>query len=137
MTDVHEHAATYDWRDEAACVGEDPEIFFPLSDSAAPGSEASLARAICRRCPVLLDCRTWAIERGEDDGIWGATTAAQRRAVRRAATDDQYTAPAARPAPGRRRDARPGDVDDSDTGDDGWRSSTIRSARSVSTTRFP
>ncbi|GAA3502813.1 hypothetical protein GCM10019016_099220 [Streptomyces prasinosporus] len=86
MTGVHEHTATYDWRDEAACVGEDPEIFFPLSDSAAPGSEASLARAICRRCPVLLACRTWAIERGED-GIWGATTAAQRRSVRRAATD--------------------------------------------------
>ncbi|WP_309062292.1 WhiB family transcriptional regulator, partial [Streptomyces sp.] len=106
MADVHEHAATYDWRDEAACVGEDPEIFFPLSDSAAPGSEASLARAICRRCPVLLACRTWAIEHGEDDGIWGATTAAQRRAVRRAVTD-QYTVPAAQPAHGRRRDARP------------------------------
>ncbi|MER5839161.1 MULTISPECIES: WhiB family transcriptional regulator [Streptomyces] len=73
-----------DWRDQASCAGEDPEIFFPLSDSASPGDEAFLARTICRRCPVLLVCRSWAIDHGEDDGIWGATTAAQRRAIRRA-----------------------------------------------------
>ncbi|MGW5537312.1 WhiB family transcriptional regulator [Streptomyces sp. NPDC004009] len=73
-----------DWRDRAACVGEDPEIFFPLSDLMTPGAEASLARAICRRCPVIIDCRTWALDHGEDDGIWGATTAAQRRSIRRA-----------------------------------------------------
>ncbi|MFD9318915.1 WhiB family transcriptional regulator [Streptomyces sp. NPDC060053] len=79
-----EHPATSDWRDQAACVGEDPEIFFPLSDLAAPGAEASLARAVCRRCAVLVACRDWALEQGEDDGIWGATTAAQRRAIRRA-----------------------------------------------------
>ncbi|MFD0224298.1 WhiB family transcriptional regulator [Streptomyces hirsutus] len=72
------------WRDQASCVGEDPEIFFPLSDSASPGDEAFLARTICRRCSVLLVCRSWAIDHGEDDGIWGATTAAQRRAIRRA-----------------------------------------------------
>ncbi|MFD9394014.1 WhiB family transcriptional regulator [Streptomyces sp. NPDC060000] len=76
--------ATSDWRDQAACVGEDPEIFFPLSDIAAPGTEASLARAVCRRCAVLIPCRDWALEHGEDDGIWGATTAAQRRTIRRA-----------------------------------------------------
>ncbi|GGQ64181.1 WhiB family transcriptional regulator [Streptomyces asoensis] len=82
-----EHPATPDWRDQAACVGEDPEIFFPLSDVAVPGTEASLARAICRRCAVLGACRAWAIEHGEDDGIWGATTAAQRRVIRRATTE--------------------------------------------------
>ncbi|MFG2266739.1 WhiB family transcriptional regulator [Streptomyces sp. NPDC048720] len=76
-----------DWRDQAACVGEDPEVFFPLADFSAPGAEASLARAICRRCPVILACRTWAIEQGEDDGIWGATTAVQRRAIRRASPE--------------------------------------------------
>ncbi|MFF8867991.1 WhiB family transcriptional regulator [Streptomyces sp. NPDC015139] len=82
-----EGPAGSDWRDQAACVGEDPEIFFPLSDLAAPHAEATLARAICRRCPVIIACRTWALEHGEDDGIWGATTAAQRRAIRRATTE--------------------------------------------------
>jgi len=82
----HHHCATRNpnWRDRAACLGENPEIFFPLSDTLAPGAEARAAMAVCRRCPVLLSCRTWAVEHGEDDGIWGATTAAQRRALRRA-----------------------------------------------------
>ncbi|MFF3846677.1 WhiB family transcriptional regulator [Streptomyces sp. NPDC002328] len=79
--------AISDWRAQAACVGEDPEIFFPLSDLAAPGTEATLAREICGRCPVIVVCRAWALDHGEDDGIWGATTAAQRRAIRRAATE--------------------------------------------------
>ncbi|MGW5307815.1 WhiB family transcriptional regulator [Streptomyces griseoluteus] len=79
--------AVSDWRDQASCVGEDPDLFFPLSDLAAPGTEAALARAICRRCPVIIACRTWALDHGEDDGIWGATTAAQRRAIRRAMTE--------------------------------------------------
>ncbi|MFF5029897.1 WhiB family transcriptional regulator [Streptomyces collinus] len=81
------HPTNPDWRDQAACAGEDPEIFFPLVDLPAPGTEASLARAVCRRCPVIIACRTWALDHGEDDGIWGATTAAQRRAIRRATTD--------------------------------------------------
>ncbi|MFE1441125.1 WhiB family transcriptional regulator [Streptomyces sp. NPDC058739] len=76
--------AGLDWRSRAACVGEDPELFFPLSDSAASEAQAAQARAVCRRCPVLVSCRTWAIDHGEDDGIWGATTASQRRAIRRA-----------------------------------------------------
>ncbi|MFJ9539713.1 WhiB family transcriptional regulator [Streptomyces sp. NPDC101225] len=76
-----------DWRDRAACVGEDPEVFFPLSDSTVSEADARYARAVCRRCPVLVSCRTWAIDHGEDDGIWGATTAGQRRAIRRAVTE--------------------------------------------------
>ncbi|GGW55048.1 hypothetical protein GCM10010503_35050 [Streptomyces lucensis JCM 4490] len=96
-----------DWRDHAACVGEDLDIFFPLSGFSTPGAEASPALAVCRRCPVILPCRTWAIDHGEDDGIWGATTAAQRRAIRRATG---RTGPEARPA-ARRRSGEP--LDDS------------------------
>ena len=81
---------TPDWRERAACVGEDPEVFFPLSDSAASETDARYARAVCRRCPVLISCRTWAIDHGEDDGIWGATTATQRRAIRRAVTEPAH-----------------------------------------------
>ncbi|MGW1587870.1 WhiB family transcriptional regulator [Streptomyces sp. NPDC002386] len=84
---LHPRPERSDWRDQAACIGEDPEVFFPLADFSAPGTEASLARAICRRCPVIIACRTWAIDQGEDDGIWGATTAVQRRAIRRASPE--------------------------------------------------
>ncbi|WP_323056027.1 WhiB family transcriptional regulator [Streptomyces sp. NEAU-W12] len=70
------------WIREAACAGEDPELFFPLTERESE-SQVARARAVCRRCRVLLACRRWAVEQGEDAGIWGATTAAQRRAIRR------------------------------------------------------
>ncbi|MFI0505218.1 WhiB family transcriptional regulator [Streptomyces albogriseolus] len=72
------------WRARALCVGEDPELFFPLAETARATAPA---RAVCRRCPVLLDCRDWAVGHGETDGVWGATTASQRRAMRRAVLD--------------------------------------------------
>ncbi|MFI8191537.1 WhiB family transcriptional regulator [Streptomyces sp. NPDC085946] len=85
------------WLLEAACIGEDPELFFPL-DERENDPQVARARAVCRRCRVLLDCRAWALDQGEDAGIWGATTAAQRRAIRRALFD----------GPARRWSDRPG-----------------------------
>ncbi|MFB8245666.1 WhiB family transcriptional regulator [Streptomyces sp. NPDC055952] len=70
------------WLREAACIGEDPELFFPLVERETDARVAE-ARAVCRRCRVLLACRSWAIEHGEDAGIWGGTTARQRRAISR------------------------------------------------------
>lgn len=42
----------------ALCVGEDPEVFFPL-----PGDRATAAKAreICARCPVIEACLTAAL----------------------------------------------------------------------------
>ncbi|MFF7048084.1 WhiB family transcriptional regulator [Streptomyces griseorubiginosus] len=67
------------WRLRALCVGEDPELFFPLVET---DTETARARAVCRRCPVLHACRDWAVRHGEADGVWGDTTASQRRAIR-------------------------------------------------------
>ncbi|MFC8428281.1 WhiB family transcriptional regulator [Streptomyces sp. NPDC057253] len=67
------------WRVRALCVGEDPELFFPLAET---DRATARARAVCRRCPVLVDCRDWAVRHGEADGVWGDTTASQRRAIR-------------------------------------------------------
>lgn len=38
------------WRDHAACLGGDPELWFD------PAREDD-ARAVCAGCPVLVDCR--------------------------------------------------------------------------------
>ncbi|MFF8035637.1 MULTISPECIES: WhiB family transcriptional regulator [unclassified Streptomyces] len=70
------------WLDGAACADEDPELFFPLVERESDPQVAA-ARGVCRRCGVLTACRSWALEQGEDAGIWGATTAAQRRAMSR------------------------------------------------------
>ena len=39
------------WMDEAACVGTDPEAFFP-----ATGSNSTMAKKVCAGCPVREPC---------------------------------------------------------------------------------
>lgn len=68
------------WRDEAACLGADPDLFFPITVT-GPLHEASVraARGICESCGVLQDCLQFALAEGIDDGIWAATTPEERR----------------------------------------------------------
>ena len=40
---------------------------------------------ICQACPIQVRCLAWALEQGVTDGVWGGTTAEQRRAIRRLA----------------------------------------------------
>lgn len=59
------------------CRTTDPELWY--SDKA---HDRAHAVALCRECPLLLECATDAIERHEAWGVWGATTAADRRSFR-------------------------------------------------------
>ena len=70
------------WRQQAACGGEDPELFFPSGVRAAVFQVAQ-AKAVCRRCPVEATCLSWALQAGVDDGVWGGQTEEERRAARR------------------------------------------------------
>ena len=66
------------WMDDAACIGLDPEIFFPDK-----GHSAAEARRACARCPVADQCLDFAVEGGwRTVGIWGGTNAKQRRDAR-------------------------------------------------------
>ncbi|MBA2512795.1 MAG: WhiB family transcriptional regulator [Solirubrobacterales bacterium] len=66
---------------EAACRDvPDPDIFYPSS-----GHTGDAAKAICKECPVRAVCLEWALDTGELYGIWGAHTAKERKALRRAA----------------------------------------------------
>jgi WhiB family redox-sensing transcriptional regulator len=69
-----------DWRRRAACVGVDPELWFPVG----PLADVSEARAVCVGCPVRAVCLAWALERGVQ-GVWGGLTEDERRALRLAA----------------------------------------------------
>lgn len=63
-----------EWRHDAACRDMDPELFFP-----GTGVSPEEALAVCARCPVRKDCLDWALKAPEKDGVWGGTTARQRR----------------------------------------------------------
>lgn len=64
------------WRTQGACQNVDPETFFP-----APSEPADTAVALCRTCPVQGSCLAWALQAGDLHGVWGGTTARERRAM--------------------------------------------------------
>jgi WhiB family transcriptional regulator, redox-sensing transcriptional regulator len=77
------------WRNDAACLGVDPDLFFPIGTAGPALDQIDEAKRICRACPVRERCLAWALERGAATGIWGGTTDDERRALRRAAARDR------------------------------------------------
>lgn len=61
-----------------ACVGVDPNIFFPHDKH-----EERQAKAICASCPCKAACLGIALRRNEEHGIWGGLTEAERRSLKR------------------------------------------------------
>jgi WhiB family redox-sensing transcriptional regulator len=68
------------WQDSAACAEVDGDLFFPES---VPSSASLLALALCRTCPVTVECLRVAMTEGIDVGIWGGLTSVQRKKLRK------------------------------------------------------
>jgi WhiB family redox-sensing transcriptional regulator len=71
------------WRNRAACLDEDPELFFPIGNTGPALLQIEEAKAVCRRCEVVETCLKWAIESGQDAGVWGGLSEDERRALKR------------------------------------------------------
>ncbi|MFE7774433.1 WhiB family transcriptional regulator [Streptomyces sp. NPDC057445] len=71
------------WRQEAACLDEDPDLFFPIGNTGPALLQVAEAKAVCRRCPVREQCLEWAMEHGQDAGVWGGLGEDERRAFKR------------------------------------------------------
>ncbi len=54
--------------------------------------QAEEAKRICHRCPVRSECLRWALDTGQDHGIWGGADEAERRTLRRRAARAQRKA---------------------------------------------
>lgn len=73
------------WRDEAACRGTDPEMFFPTAgDGPSYAAQVAVAKAVCARCPVRVACLAEALVR-IPYGIAGGLTPEERRGHRQKA----------------------------------------------------
>src|SRR5262249_59321918 len=72
-----------DWRHRALCRDEDPELFFPIGNTGPALLQVEEAKAVCRRCPVTQECLSWALESGQDAGVWGGMSEDERRALKR------------------------------------------------------
>lgn len=66
------------WMRDAVCAQTDPEAFYPDEHgSVAP------AKAVCAVCPVLAECRAYALATDQRFGVWGGLSAKQRSVLRR------------------------------------------------------
>jgi WhiB family redox-sensing transcriptional regulator len=78
-----EDFASQEWRRHAACRGQDPSFWHPRR-----GVSIEPQKAICRGCPVRVDCLTYALDHaGANFGIWGGSTGRNRRRARRRGWD--------------------------------------------------
>lgn len=69
------------WRDSAACLDHDPEMWFPPA-----GKPSLFARGVCQGCPVASECLQHAMrteEHGHRYGLWGGLTASGRDVLAR------------------------------------------------------
>ena len=71
-----------DWAARGTRRYGDPDLFFPITSSGPALLQIAQAKAVCARCPVLIDCLGYALETGQDAGVWGGTTAEERREIR-------------------------------------------------------
>jgi len=71
-----------DWRQDAACADLHPDLHHPVGDTLAAQAQADVARAVCHSCPVMDECREWALD-NLADGVAGGLTEKERRTIRR------------------------------------------------------
>lgn len=81
------------WRADAACQGQD-ELFYHGEDErkGLRRQKERDAKQICEHCPVLEQCRTYALEAREMYGVWGGLTEMERHHIFRADSTRQESA---------------------------------------------
>lgn len=72
-----------DWRHEAACRDEDPELFFPIGNTGPALIQIEEAKRVCRSCTVMDSCLQWAMDTSQEAGVWGGMSEDDRRLARR------------------------------------------------------
>ena len=71
-----------DWRHRASCRDEPDDLFFPVGNSGPALLQIAEAKSVCRHCPVVTSCLKWALETGQEFGVWGGMSEDERRALK-------------------------------------------------------
>lgn len=68
--------ADLEWKASGLCASDsDPEAWF------VSGAAQHAPAAECRRCPVIAVCLAYALDTGQEYGVWGGQTERERRAL--------------------------------------------------------
>lgn len=70
------------WEEHASCAGRDDLVttFFP---EVGGNGNSTPAKAICRGCPVRIDCLDFALRHRIEHGVWGGKSPSERKKLRR------------------------------------------------------
>jgi WhiB family redox-sensing transcriptional regulator len=82
----HRYANPEGWAARGACRHSDPELFFPVSSTGPAATQVAKAKMVCTGCPVQAECLEFALDSGQDFGVWGGASETERRALRRRRT---------------------------------------------------
>jgi len=74
---------SWDWQARGACRGMGSSNFFHADRERGPSRaiREEQAKQVCRRCPVLEECRRHALTVQEPYGVWGGQTETERLAL--------------------------------------------------------
>ncbi|AVH24797.1 WhiB family transcriptional regulator [Nocardia cyriacigeorgica] len=78
-------AYAWEWQLRGSCRGVESAVFFHPDGERGRARAARVRRAkqICDSCPVLAQCRNYALAVSEPYGIWGGMSEDERRAAAR------------------------------------------------------
>lgn len=73
----------WDWQSRGACRDTEATAFFhpEFERGSTRVTRAAAAKAICGRCPVLRQCREYALTAREAYGTWGGLDELERKAM--------------------------------------------------------
>jgi WhiB family redox-sensing transcriptional regulator len=72
-----------DWREDAACLDHDPELFWPVGTTGQAVPWIAEAIAVCAGCPVREECLKYALDNGISEGVWGGLSEGDRTTLKR------------------------------------------------------
>jgi len=67
------------WRRAAACLGTDPELFWPDTGYSTEAQTICDGGPTTPGCPVKTECLRYALATGQTEGIWGGLSPAERQ----------------------------------------------------------
>jgi WhiB family redox-sensing transcriptional regulator len=69
-----------DFREQAVCRTVDPELFFVDTERGAERRAAvKEAQSVCAKCPVTVQCLSFAVENSLGYGVWGGVDVSRRK----------------------------------------------------------
>lgn len=71
------------WQLQGECKNYDPELFFPVGHTGPALKQIQDAKQVCFKCTVASDCLNWALNTGQDAGVWGGMSEDERRELKR------------------------------------------------------